>query len=105
PVCAGSANFSGQRSPGQTVEGRYFTATPYGEKSRGAAQITALSGSGFGGAFLVPLALGEPVAATEKLETQLPGGPIFTYETENLRPVGACPVPPPPPYVPPPPPP
>jgi hypothetical protein len=103
-VCAGSANFSGQRSLGQTVEGRYFTATPYGERNRGAAQVTALTGTTFGGGFLVPLLPGETVAAIEKLETPLPGGPVFTYESENVRPVGACPVPPPPPYVPPPPP-
>ncbi len=106
-VCAGSASFSGQRSAGQTVQGGYFSdvARPYGfeRKSSGQAQITLLSGSAFGGSFLAPLAFGETVWASESLETPLAGGAIFTYESENERPVGACPVPPPP--LPPPPPP
>jgi hypothetical protein len=104
-VCAGSANFSGQRSSGQTVQGHFFTLNPYGHRlGEGQAQITSLSGSAFGGSFLAPLALGETVVAAESLETPLPGNAVFTYEAETWRPVGACPVPPPPPYVPPPPP-
>jgi hypothetical protein len=111
-VCAGSANFSGQRSAGETVEGGYFTevaqTTPYGtnfeRKNSGQAQITLLSGSTFGGDFLTPLALGQTVFASESLETPLAGGAVFTYSSENDRPVGACPVPPAPPPPPPPPP-
>jgi hypothetical protein len=111
-VCAGSANFSGQRSSGETVEGGYFTevahGTPYGTEFErvggGQAQITLLSGSTFGGSFLAPLALGETVFANESLETPLAGGAVFTYSSENIRPVGACPLPPAPPPPPPPPP-
>jgi hypothetical protein len=108
-VCVGSANFSGQRSTGQTVEGGYFSdvARPYGQFERtngGQAQITLLSGSTFGGSFLKPLAFGETVWASESLETPLAGGAVFTYESENDRPVGVCPVPPSPPPPPPPPP-
>jgi hypothetical protein len=78
-VCAGSANFSGQRSTGQTVQGGYFSdlARPYHRferKNSGQAQITLLSGSAFGGSFLAPLAFGETVWASESLETPLEGG-------------------------------
>ena len=108
-VCAGSASFSGQRSSGDTVEGGYFTevahGTPYGTEfgrvGGGQAQITLLSGSTFGGSFLAPLALGETVYANESLETPLAGGAVFTYSSENIRPVGSCPLPPPPPPPPP----
>ncbi len=111
-VCVDSANFSGQRSAGQTVEGGYFTevanATPYGtnfeRQGSGQAQITALTGSTFGGSFLAPLALGQTVFASESLETPLAAGAVFTYSSENDRPVGACPAPPAPPPPPPPPP-
>jgi hypothetical protein len=108
-VCAGSVNFSGQRSAGQTIQGGYFSdvAGPYGGFERWhafEAQITQLSGSTFGGNFLTPLAFGETVWASESLETTLAGGAVFTYESENERPVGACPPPPPPPPLPPPPP-
>lgn len=108
-VCAGSANFSGQRSTGQTVQGGYFSDVPrpYGQFERtngGQAQITLLSGSTFGGSFLKPLVFGQTVWASESLETPLEGGAVFTYESENVRPVGACPPPPPPPPLPPPPP-
>jgi len=98
-VCAGSNNFSGQRSAGQTVEGSYFSVSPspYFERSNaGQAQVTSLSGASFGGSFLKPLAAGETVSASESLETPLPGGAVFTYSSENSRPVGACPAPPPP---------
>lgn len=103
-VCAGSANFSGQRSAGETVEGGYYTeavhTTPYHtefERSNvGQAQVTSLSGASFGGSFLKPLAAGQTVWASESLETALPGGAVFTYSSENSRPVGACPLPPPP---------
>ena len=109
-VCAGSANFSGQNSPGETVKGSFVTLTPrverYGtsvqESNFGRAQVTILSGSTFGGSFLAPLAIGQTVTATESLETPLAGGAVFKYISENSRPVGACPVvvapaPPPPP--------
>jgi hypothetical protein len=98
-VCAGSINFSGQRSAGQTVEGGYFSVSPspYFERGNaGQAQVTSLSGASFGGSFLKPLAAGETVWASESLETPLPGGAVFTYSSENSRPVGACPAPPPP---------
>jgi hypothetical protein len=107
-VCAGSVNFSGQRSTGQTIQGGNFLDVPgaYGGFERWnavQAQITLLSGSTFGGGFLSPLAFGETVWASESLETPLAGGAVFTYESENVRPVGACPVPPAPPPPPPPP--
>jgi hypothetical protein len=108
-VCAGSVNFSGQRSAGQTIEGGDFLDVPgpYGNfESWNAvqAQITQLSGEAFGGSFLKPLELGETVWAKESLETPLAGGAVFTYESVNERPVGACPPPPPAPPSPPPPP-
>jgi hypothetical protein len=112
-VCAGSRNFSGQRSGAESVQGRYYTEAPvldrYGHPipgqwqhvNEGFAQVTALAGSAFGGSFLAPLALGETVVATESIEEPLGGGAVFTYESETVRPVGACPVPPPPPPPPP----
>jgi hypothetical protein len=108
-VCAGSVNFSGQRSTGQTIQGGDFldVAGPYGNFERwnaASAQITLLSGSAFGGSFLTPLAFGETVWASESLETPLAGGAVFAYESANERPVGACPPPPPPHPSPPPPP-
>ncbi len=112
-VCAGSANFSGQRSGGLTVEGGYYSLTlhtdPYGhtslhQTSSGQAQVTVLSGPAFAGAFLAPLSFGQTVWATESLQTPLAGNATFTYSSENDRPVGACPAPPPAPAPPPPPP-
>ncbi len=109
-VCAGSVNFSGQRSSGQTVEGGYYSLTApdhYGNVHRtnqGAAQVTSLVGSAYSGSFLAPLAIGETVWATESLQTPLAGNATFTYSSENDRPVGACPPPPPAPAPPPPPP-
>ncbi len=109
-VCAGSANFSGQRSSGQTVEGGYYSFTApdhYGNVHKtnlGTAQVTSLVGSGYAGSFLAPLAIGETVWATESLQTPLAGNATFTYSSENDRPVGACPPPPPAPAPPPPPP-
>ncbi len=111
-VCADSTNFSGQRSGAQEVQGGYYTlvlhTNPYGETStrRGAsgqAQVTALVGGGYAGNFLTPLQLGETVWAEESSKTTLEGGEVFTYSSENDRPVGACPVPPAPPPPPPPP--
>lgn len=109
-VCAGSTDFSGQNSPGETVRGGYFTETqnPYREEEqtgRGRAQVTILSGTSFGGGFLAPLAYGQTVYVEESLETPLAGGAVFEYSSLNERPVGACPPPPPPPAPPPPPPP
>jgi hypothetical protein len=109
-VCAGSANFSGQRSSGQTVEGGVFSFTApdhYGNVHRanlGSAQVTSLVGSAYSGSFLAPAAAGETVWATESLQTPLAGNSTFTYSSENDRPVGACPPPPPAPAPPPPPP-
>lgn len=105
-VCAGSGNFSGQRSAGQTIEGSDFLDVPgpYGEFrhwNTAQAQITLLSGSAFGGSFVNTLAFGETVSAKESLETPLAGGAVFIYESTNERPVGACPPPPPPPPAPP----
>lgn len=111
-VCAGSTNFSGQRSGAQEVQGGYYTlvlhTNPYGETSirrtaSGQAQVTALVGGGYAGNFLTPLQLGETVWAEEFSKTTLAGGEVFTYSSENDRPVGACPVPPAPPPPPPPP--
>jgi hypothetical protein len=108
-VCAESTNFSGQNTLGYTVKGSYFTeklvVEKYGSRSEstepsGRAQVTALSGTSFGGSFLAPLKTGETVTATESLETPLTGNSVFTYVSENERPVGSCPpvvVPPPPP--------
>ncbi len=106
-VCAGSTNFSGQRTENEEVEGSVYTLAVHPSYTRehadGAAQITSLSGSTFGGNFLKPLALGETVRAQEHLTTVLGGGETFTYNSENVRPVGVCPAPPPPPPPPPPP--
>ncbi|HEY2767444.1 MAG TPA: hypothetical protein VGI76_04265 [Solirubrobacteraceae bacterium] len=113
-VCAGSTNFSGQRSGAQEVQGGYYTlvqhTNPYGETSvhrtaSGQSQVTALVGGAYSGNFLTPLQLGETVWASESSQTTLEGGAILTYSSENDRPVGACPVPPAPPPPPPPPPP
>ncbi|HEV3047597.1 MAG TPA: hypothetical protein VGY13_09570 [Solirubrobacteraceae bacterium] len=110
-VCAGSTNFSGQRSGAETVEGGYFTeaavTNPYGQvegyeqENRGQAQVTLLSGPTFGGVFLAPLSFGETVYASEAIEVPLAGGAVFTYESETIRPVGGCPLPPAPPPPPP----
>jgi hypothetical protein len=108
-VCAGSANFSGQRTGVDPVEGGFYTLVPHNPYSPhrvgvGQAQVTVLSGSSYGGGFLTPLALGQTVWASESLQTQLATGAVFTYSSENDRPVGACPAPPSPPPPPPPPP-
>jgi hypothetical protein len=104
-VCAGSTNFSGQRSsPEDVVKGSYYTLVPhpsytasrFGEQ----AQVPTQSGTAFAGSFLTPLAIGETVRAVESVEKPLAGGATFTYTSENDRPVGACPVPPPPPAPP-----
>jgi hypothetical protein len=104
-VCAGSTNFSGQRSsPEDVVKGSYYTLVPpqsytanrFGEQ----AQVPTQSGTAFAGSFLTPLAIGETVRAIESVEKPLAGGATFTYTSENDRPVGACPVPPPPPAPP-----
>ncbi len=99
-VCAGSTNFSGQRTLGYTVEGGYFTVTPRGHiyhSQQDQAQVQVLSGAAYGGSFLRPLASGETVSAVESLESPLAGGATFTYSSEYDRPVGGCPPPPPPP--------
>jgi hypothetical protein len=112
-VCAGSTNFSGQRSGGETVEGGYYSLevhtdhygnTSLRRTSSGNAQVTVLSGSAFGGSFLTPLSIGQTVWASESLQTPLAGGATFTYSSENARPVGGCPAPPAAPAPPPPPP-
>lgn len=107
-VCAGSTNFSGQRTTGTEVEGSFFTLLPHtsyvASRLGGTAQITSLTGSTFGGNFLKAPAFGQTLSALERERTPLPGGQTFTYESETQRPVGACPVPSPPAPPPPPPP-
>ncbi len=110
-VCAGSTNFSGGNSSGYTVEGYYQTDTPkfdpYGHfagvkhSGFGEAQVKSLTGTTFGGSFLVPLATGETVSAVESLKSRLANEATYTYISETERPVGACPAPPPPPPPPP----
>ncbi len=104
-VCAGSTNFSGQRSANEEVEGSFYTLVVHpsytAHRRGGEAQIASLAGASFTGNFLTPLALGETVRAAEHLKTSLAGGATFTYSSENDRPVGACPVPPAPPPPPP----
>jgi hypothetical protein len=102
-VCAGSTNFSGANSPGEVVEGffvtRALTYDSYGhpigthQTASGEAQVKTLSGTTFGGVFLVPLQLGEDVIATESLKTPLAGEATYTYISEMERPVGNCPPP------------
>jgi hypothetical protein len=105
-VCAGSTDFSGQRTLGYTVEGGYYTEVPhfssFARHEGGLAQVQVLSGSSFGGSFLEPLMNGETVYALESLTSPLAGGATFTYSSENDRPVGGCPPLPPPPPPPPP---
>jgi hypothetical protein len=110
-VCAGSTNFSGQNSPGETVKGEAAALVVQIEKYGSSvkevnpqrAQVTILSGTTFGGSFLAPLEAGQTVTAIESLETPLASGSVFDYSSENSRPVGACPpvivapAPPPPP--------
>ncbi|HSZ03676.1 MAG TPA: hypothetical protein VK778_00600 [Solirubrobacteraceae bacterium] len=111
-VCAGSTNFSGDNSLGETVKGHAVALslkiekyrTTKQESSYQRAQVTILSGTTFGGSFLAPLALGQSVTAAESLETPLAGGAVFDYISENTRPVGPCPPVVPPPAPPPPPP-
>ncbi len=104
-VCAGSTNFSGQRSENEEVEGSFYTVVPHrtytAHRRGGEAQITSLAGSSFSGLFLKAPALGQTVRAVEHLKTSLAGGETYTYTSENDRPVGACPVPPAPPPPPP----
>jgi hypothetical protein len=112
-VCAGSTNFSGQNSPGDTVEGYFVSkvlrfnssgrAVGVHQIGFGEAQVKTLSGTTFGGNFLLPLTLGETVGAVESLKTPLANEATYTYTSENLRPVTACPVPPPVSLPPPPP--
>jgi len=106
-VCAGSTNFSGQRSGALEVEGEHYLVVQHpsyvATHAKGHAQVTGLVGSSFSGNFLTPLALGETVQATEFVRTTLGSGAIFSYSSETDRPVGACPAPPPPPPPPPPP--
>lgn len=108
-VCAGSENFSGQRTPGEEVQGGYFSfklvhPDPYHSYLEragfGHPQVTTLTGGTYGGSFLTPLAIAETVYATESIETPLPNSAVFEYSSETERPVGACPVPPTPPPTP-----
>jgi hypothetical protein len=104
-VCAGSTNFSGQRSAGEEIEGSYYTLVPHptytARRPGEEAQVSSLSGPSFAGGFLNAPALGQTVRVVEHLKTALAGGATFTYRSENDRPVGACPVPPAPPPPPP----
>jgi hypothetical protein len=111
-VCAGSTNFSGDNSSGETVKGEAASLVVQIEKYGSSvkevnpqrAQVTILSGTTFGGSFLAPLEAGQTVTAIESLETPLASGAIFDYSSENSRPVGACPPVVAPPAPPPPPP-
>jgi hypothetical protein len=87
-VCAGSANFSGQRSPGTAVSGRYTTET-YGG-AEGFVAVPASSASAFAAGFAAALNSGETVYAEEERESTLAGGASFFYSSSNSRPVGAC---------------
>jgi hypothetical protein len=97
-VCAGSSNFSGQRSAGATVEGGFYTlqnGSYRGEPfqvptAQGVARVSTLSGSTFAGSFPSPLTTAQTVFATEEQFSPLPGGATFDYFSENERPVGAC---------------
>jgi hypothetical protein len=104
-VCAGSTDFSGQRSASTEVEGSYYTLVPHpsytAHRFGQFAQVTALTGSAFAGNFINAPAIGQTVRAIEHLKTALAGGATFTYSSENDRPVGACPAPPAPPPPPP----
>jgi hypothetical protein len=107
-VCAGSTNFSGERSsPEDVVKGNYETLVVHPSyvayRFGGNAQVPTQSGTSFSGSFLTPLAIGETVSAVESVEKPLEGGAMFTYTSETQRPVGACPLPPAPPPPPPPP--
>ncbi len=107
-VCAGSTNFSGQRSsPEDVVKGNYETLVVHPSYVAyhfgGDAQVPTQSGTAFAGSFLKPLEIGETVKALESVEKPLEGGATFIYTSENDRPVGACPAPPAPPAPPPPP--
>jgi hypothetical protein len=107
-VCAGSTNFSGQRSsPEDVVKGSYETLVVHpsyvAHRFGGEAQVPTQSGTSYAGSFLKPLEIGETVSAVESVEKPLEGGAMFTYTSETQRPVGACPVPPAPPPPPPPP--
>jgi hypothetical protein len=86
-VCAGSANFSGQRSPGTTLTGRYTTETYGGPE--GFLQVPLSSASAFAASFPVALKSGETVFAEEERNSTLAGG-SFSYYSSNSRPVGAC---------------
>ncbi len=109
-VCAGSADFAGESTAGDTVEGFYerqaLQRDPYGRVvgtervQYGEAQVKTLSAGVFGGDFLQPLELGQDVGAIESIKTLLGNGQTFTYTSEFERPVGACPPPPPPPIAP-----
>jgi hypothetical protein len=108
-VCAGSMNFSGQRSsPEDVVKGSYETLIVHpsyvAHRFGGNAQVPTQSGTSFAGSFLKPLEIGETVSAAESVEKPLEGGAMFIYESETQRPVGVCPSPPAPPPPPPPPP-
>jgi hypothetical protein len=101
-VCAGSANFSGQRSEGEEVEGKYVSlrvhTTPYvTEKEEfgfGHAQVTTLAGKTYSGSFLSALIAGQTVSAVESIKIPIAGGAVFDYSSESVRPVGGCPSPP-----------
>jgi hypothetical protein len=90
-VCAGSANFSGQRSPGTTLSGRYSTETYFGPE--GFVAVPPSSASAFAASFSVALKTGETVYAEQEGLSTLAGGASFSYFSSNARPVGACPAP------------
>jgi hypothetical protein len=87
-VCGGSANFSGQRSPGTTLTGRYSTESYGGPE--GFVEVPLSSASAFATSFPAALKSGETVFAEEERESALAGGASFVYYSSNVRPVGAC---------------
>ncbi len=99
-VCAGSSEFSGEDSGGDTVEGFYsryqLRRDPYGrvngtERTQfGQAQVKTLSGSSFGGNFLQALELGQDVTAVESIETLLGNGSTYTSRANSSAPSAAA---------------
>jgi hypothetical protein len=90
-VCAGSAKFSGQSSPGTTVTGRYDSESYGGPE--GFVSVPPSSASAFATAFPTALRSGETVFAEEERDSVLTGGASFSYYSANSRAVGACPAP------------
>jgi len=91
-VCAGSANFSGQRSPGTTTMTGRYSSEGYGGPE-GFVSVPLSSASAFAAGFSSALRSGETVYAEEERASTLAGGASFNYYSSTARPVGACPAP------------